>query len=143
MKTYLITLLLGLLGGIANAQTSQIKIGRHGACNSGRGICGIETNAASKSNNAQFLKDVNGNIILRLYKSKLSPEQIDRLFGKSITLETTNEILQIEQAFDLDSITKNSMYQSTGIMLNLIDATHFEALINQHFIDVILLKSKS
>ncbi|MEP2936644.1 MAG: hypothetical protein ABJM06_10430 [Gilvibacter sp.] len=143
MKTFLFTLMLGILSGIANAQTSEIKIGRHGACNSGRGICGIETQATSKTNNAQFIKDIYGNIILRLYKSKLSLEQIERLFGKSISQESDNEILQIEQAFALDSKTKNAMHESTGILLNLIVASNFEALISEHFIDVILIKSKS
>ena len=148
MKSILFALAFGLMGSISHAQTTQVKIGRHGACSTGRGICGIQTQADAKTtdtnnNNAVFLKSEDGSIILRLYKNKLSQFQIDTLFGKHINPESTTAVLQIDQEFSLDSATKSSLYFTTGIHLNLINAASFEALINEDYIDVILLKSKS
>lgn len=143
MKTILFALVLGIMGFTAHAQNTEIKIGRHGACNTGRGICGIQTQASAKNNNATFVKDSNSNLVLRLYKNKLSKAQIDMLFGKIISADSTIESLQIDQAFNLDSHTKSLLYQTTGYLLDLVQATRFNAIISEQYIDIILLKSKS
>jgi hypothetical protein len=145
MKTILIALTIGLMGGISFAQTTQVKIGRHGACDSGRGICGIQYQPTAKSstNNAVIVNNSDGTIVLRLYKNALNESQIEMLFGKVLLENSTAETLQIDSTFFLDIETKAAIHQATGSYLNKIDKGSLEAFINDAFIDIILYKSKS
>jgi len=145
MKTILIALTIGLMGGISFAQTTQVKIGRHGACNSGRGICGIQyqPTAKSSSNNAVILKNSDGTIVLRLFKNALNELQLEMLFGKVLLENTTSETLQIDSAFSLDLETKLAIQNATGTYLSQINKGSLEAVLNDDYIDIILFKSKS
>lgn len=140
MKILLFSLAIGLWASQAFAQTTQVKIGRHGNCSTGRGICGISYNPENRSlaNNATFTKDANGNLLLRMHRSQFADGVLNRLFGQEISSVSKETNLEILEGFNLDLPTTIFLGNFANWSVERISARSFRAVVTPEHIDIYL-----
>lgn len=134
MKNLLAILLLGGLNLSLYAQNTNVTFGRYGDCNSGRGICGIQFNEASRATNNADIVWENDQLILRIYKEKITTQQQSKIVTSINELDQTT--LKIEANFNLNKETANYIAGLTGFVFNTIDELPYPIYYTDQFIEL-------
>ena len=134
MKNLFITLLLGCLSYCGSAQNTSVTFGRYGNCNSGRGICGIQTNTRSQTqNNADFIW-LSKQLILRIYTHDFTVN--DRLKFLEDKPNGTQALFTPQVAFNLDPNTIAFIRQLSGLTILTLEARPYHVVYGNHYIDL-------
>ncbi len=136
MKQIIFILILGCISHCNYAQNTTVKFGRYGACSSGRGICGIQTNTSAKTqNNADFIW-YNKQLILRIYLNQITDTQQQRFI--EIKPPGTQGVFRPEAAINLDSNTVNYIQQISGLNMSGISIKSYSVSYTNTSIDIII-----
>ena len=117
MKTNIyLTLALALLSQTLIAQNANVKFGRHGTCNSGRGICAIESTVGKQAGNARFVKQ-EGEIVLQILMQQLTQDENELL--RQTLAHSPDGYLKIELGFELSESIKSILSEMGSSMSHL------------------------
>lgn len=108
MKTKIyLAIVLALLSQTFIAQNAKVQFGRHGSCNTGRGICAIETTADRQAGNAKIIKQ-HGHIVLQILTDQLTDDEKSRLTESIINSPVG--YLKIEAGFEFSPQLKSKLH---------------------------------
>ena len=137
----LYTLLLFISSSVLiQAQNATITIGRGTNC-FGRGLCSITNtnNERSQEYNTSFIQIDTSIIVLRIYRDKLSKDQLDRIFGKPITSKNQDSLqFVLEESISIPQ--KLQKYTATDHLkqLAVLGIKTYPTKITKEHIDIII-----
>ncbi len=145
MKPTLTTLFLVCLSSIAYSQEHRLEIGTRTGC-SGRGICSIIStpdpiNKTTKNaNNASIILTVDGSTVLRVYREKLTQEELDRILGTSILSKSkeTSEFI-MEEALPLPEEISALTATTRSKQIHILEAKTYPTVITEEYIDITII----
>lgn len=145
MKPTLTALFLVCLSTIAYSQEYRLEIGTRTGC-SGRGICTITSTpdqvdkTANNTNNASIFLAVDGSTVLRVYREKLTQEELDHILRAPILSKSKEapefvmeESLQLPEEISVLTATTRSK------QINVLEAKTYPTVITEEYIDITIL----
>ncbi|ARV11772.1 hypothetical protein [Gilvibacter sp. SZ-19] len=118
------------------AQAAQVQFGRHGACNTGRGICAITTETNKSHSNASLLK-LEGHVILRIHTEQLDASSKSLLTASIIA--SSPGYLKIEKSFQLDQDCQTKLHE-LGSDISMLNARDYPINVKPGQVDIYLTK---
>ncbi|MFC4634783.1 hypothetical protein ACFO3O_12750 [Dokdonia ponticola] len=145
MKLILTTLFLVYLSTSALSQEYRLEIGTRTGC-SGRGICTITSTpnpvdkTAKNTNNASIILAANGSTVLRVYREKLTQEELDHILGGPIPSKgkEASEFI-MEEALPLPEEIIAITATDKSKQLSVLEAKIYPTVITDEYIDITIL----
>lgn len=148
MKRILTSLFLVCISTIAFSQTTTIIIGSRTGC-TGRGICTITNtpnvdNKTININNASFIQIKENETILRVYISKLTQDEQDRILGIPITSKNKNSLqFVMEESILLSEEVRAITATTRSKQISVLEAKTYPTTITDEFIDIMITKTNN
>lgn len=120
---------------------NELTFGRHGLDCRGSGICSFTTASSRSLGNAKILYQ-DENVILRIYRDRITKEEEKKLLGSSRVLANGKmlSIFHLESELPLTENIQKS-FSKTQTTITKISSGDYPMSIEEKYIDILILKT--